>query len=57
MAEKNFQKQKLNKMDHQKTDDAAKRIRSGIKAAGAVMAVGWFFVKFLPKLFGGNDEV
>ena len=57
MAEKNFQKQKLNKMDHQKTDDAAKRIRSGIKAAGAVMAVGWFFVKFLPNLFGGNDEV
>lgn len=56
MAEKNFQKQKLNKMDHQKTDDVAKSIRSGIKAAGAVMAVGWFFVKFLPKLFGKSDE-
>ncbi len=56
MAEKSFQKQKLNKKDHQKSDDAAKRIRDGIKAAGAVMAVGWFFCKFLPKVFGKDDE-
>lgn len=56
MAEKSFQKKKLNKSDHQKTDDVAKSIRSGIKAASAVVAVGWFFCKFLPKLFRGDDE-
>ena len=56
MAEKNFQKQKLNKTDHQKTDEAAKSVRDGIKVASALVAAGWFFFKFLPKMFGKDDE-
>ena len=46
MAEKRFQKQKLNKEDHKKVDDMAKNVRSGI----GIFAIAVTAVKFIPKV-------
>lgn len=49
MAEKKFQKQKLNKEDHKKVDDTAKKVRNGLGIGGALLAMVVGAVKFIPK--------
>lgn len=50
MAEKKFQKQKLNKEDHKKVDDTAKNVRNGIGIGGTVLAVGVAAINIVPKV-------
>lgn len=50
MAEKKFQKQRLNTDDHKKVDDTAKNVRNGIGIGGTLLAVGIAAVKFVPKV-------
>ena len=50
MAEKKFQKQKLNKDDHKKVDDTVKNVRNGIGIGGTLLAVGIAAAKFMPKV-------
>lgn len=50
MAEKKFQKQKLNKEDHKKVDDVAKATRNGLGIGGTALAAVLVVVKFAPKV-------
>ena len=50
MAEKKFQKQKLNKDDHKKVDDTVKNVRNGIGIGGTLLVVGIAAAKFVPKV-------
>lgn len=40
MEEKKFQKQKLNRDDHKKVDNAAKGVRTGAGVFGALAVIG-----------------
>ena len=44
-----FQKQKLNREDHKKIDNAAKNVRNGVGVLGVLAIVGTAAVKYGPK--------
>ena len=50
MAEKKFQKKRLNKDDHKTVDDTAKNVRNGIGIGGTLLEVGIAAVKFVQKV-------
>lgn len=53
MANKKFEKQKLNKADHKKADDTAKNVRNSVGALAVFAYVGVVAKKYGPKILEG----